>query len=112
MAAKGARVIIAVRDQTRGRAAAAEIGARAESRPLDLGSRDSVREFADKLDGPIDYVINNAGFMTATRHLTADGSEGQFGVNHLGHFALTNLLVGRIAGRGDLAELPQRAHRH
>ena len=99
LAARGARVIIAVRDQTRGRAAAADIGARAESRPLDLSSLASVREFADTIDGPIDYLINNAGFMTATRGVTTDGFEGQFGVNHLGHFALTNLLVGRITAR-------------
>jgi NAD(P)-dependent dehydrogenase (short-subunit alcohol dehydrogenase family) len=99
LAEKGARVILAVRDQTRGRAAAAEMGDRAESRPLDLGSLDSVREFAATVAGPVDYLVNNAGSMTAARHHTVDGFESQFGVNHLGHFALTNLLLRRITGR-------------
>ncbi|OLT18484.1 oxidoreductase [Actinomadura sp. CNU-125] len=99
LAAKGARVILAVRDQTRGRAAAAEMGGRAESRPLDLGSLASVREFARTTDGPIDYLINNAGSMTHTLQHTADGFESQLGINHLGHFALTNLLLGQITGR-------------
>ena len=99
LAAKGARVILAVRDQTRGRAAAAEMGGRTEARALDLGSLASVREFARAMDGPIDYLINNAGSMTATLRHTADGFESQFGVNHLGHFALTNLLLSQITGR-------------
>ncbi|GAA3959799.1 oxidoreductase [Actinoplanes auranticolor] len=99
LAAKGARVILAVRDQTRGRAAAAEIGGRAESRSLDLGSLASVREFARTVDGPVDYLINNAGAMTATLRHTADGFESQLGVNHLGHFALANLLLDRITRR-------------
>ena len=99
LTAKGARVIIAVRDQTRGRAAAAQIGGRTESRLLDLASLDSVREFARTVEGPVDYLINNAGFMTAALRHTADGFESQLGVNHLGHFALTNLLLGRITRR-------------
>jgi NAD(P)-dependent dehydrogenase (short-subunit alcohol dehydrogenase family) len=99
LAAKGAHVVLAGRDQARGRAAAAAMGGRTESRPLDLGSLDSVREFAGTVDGPIDYLINNAGAMTAARQPTADGFESQFGVNHLGHFALTNLLLSRVTGR-------------
>ncbi|MGW0486161.1 MULTISPECIES: SDR family NAD(P)-dependent oxidoreductase [Nonomuraea] len=99
LAAKGARVVLAVRDQTRGRAAAAEIGGLTESRPLDLGSLASVREFARTVDAPIDYLINNAGSMTPTLQHTTDGFESQLGVNHLGHFAMTNLLLGQIAGR-------------
>lgn len=99
LAARGARVVLAVRDQARGRAAAAELGALAESRPLDLGSLASVREFARDLDGPIDYLINNAGAMTDSRRHTTDGFERQFGVNHLGHFALTNLLLRQVTGR-------------
>jgi NAD(P)-dependent dehydrogenase (short-subunit alcohol dehydrogenase family) len=99
LAAKGARVILAVRDQTRGRAAAAEVGGLAEARPLDLGSLASVREFARTVDGPIDYLINNAGSMTGTLRHTTDGFESQLGVNHLGHFALTNLLLNQITGR-------------
>jgi NAD(P)-dependent dehydrogenase (short-subunit alcohol dehydrogenase family) len=99
LAAKGARVILAVRDQTRGRAAATEVGGRTEARPLDLGSLASVREFARTTDGPIDYLINNAGSMTATRQHTADGFESQLGINHLGHFALTNLLLHQVTRR-------------
>jgi NAD(P)-dependent dehydrogenase (short-subunit alcohol dehydrogenase family) len=99
LAAQGARVILAVRDQTRGRAAAAEIGGRTESRPLDLASLASVREFARTADGPIDYLINNAGAMTDALRHTADGFESQLGINHLGHFALTNLLLSQITRR-------------
>ncbi len=96
---RGARVILAVRNQDQGRAAVAEISGRAESRPLDLGSLDSIRAFAEGVDEPIDLLINNAGTMTATLRHTFDGFESQFGVNHLGHFALTNLLLGQIRGR-------------
>ncbi|MEU4514034.1 oxidoreductase [Nonomuraea wenchangensis] len=99
LAAKGARVILAVRDQTRGRAAAAEMGGLTESRPLDLGSLASVREFARTVNGPVDYLINNAGTMTDTLRHTTDGFESQLGVNHLGHFALTNLLLTQITRR-------------
>ncbi|MGK5684129.1 oxidoreductase [Actinoplanes sp. URMC 104] len=99
LAARGARVILAVRDQTRGRAAAEGIGASAESRPLDLGSLASVRAFARTVEGPVDYLINNAGLMTGARQSTTDGFESQFGINHLGHFALTNLLLSRITRR-------------
>ncbi|HEY0260600.1 MAG TPA: oxidoreductase [Lacisediminihabitans sp.] len=99
LASKGARVILAVRDPNRGRAAVDAIGARAETRRLDLSSLSSVHEFADALSGPVDYLINNAGAMSDVRRVTADGFESQFGVNHLGHFALTNLLLDRITDR-------------
>ncbi len=99
LAARGARVVLGVRDQTRGRAVAAEIGHGAESRPLDLASLASVRSFATGLDHPVDLLINNAGTMTDRLRLTADGFELQFGLNHLGHFALTALLLDRIVGR-------------
>lgn len=72
---------------------------RAEVRPLDLGSLVSIRAFAASVDEPVDILINNAGAMTATLEHTSDGFESQFGVNHLGHFALTNLLVGQLTGR-------------
>jgi NAD(P)-dependent dehydrogenase (short-subunit alcohol dehydrogenase family) len=99
LAAHGARVVLAVRDQTKGRLAAAGMSGRVEVRPLDLASLASVRAFADGVDGPVDILVNNAGSMTADLQHTADGFESQFGVNHLGHFALTNLLLDRIAGR-------------
>ncbi|WP_354570656.1 oxidoreductase [Glaciihabitans sp. UYNi722] len=98
-AKRGARVILAVRNQDQGRAAAADMPGAAESRPLDLGSLDSIRAFARGVEGPIDILINNAGTMTSTLKHTSDGFESQFGVNHLGHFALTNLLLGQITGR-------------
>ncbi|MFT2816116.1 oxidoreductase [Leifsonia sp. A12D58] len=99
LSAKGARVILASRDLDKGRAAAENIGSGAEARRLDLSSLSSVRAFADGIDGSIDYLINNAGAMSSTRQITRDGFESQFGVNHLGHFALTNLLIDRVTAR-------------
>ena len=97
--ARGARVVLAVRDQDKGRAAAASMEGGVEVRQLDLASLASVQEFARGIDGPVDLLINNAGAMTATAQRTVDGFEHQLGVNHLGHFALTNLLLDRITGR-------------
>ncbi|MGI5131085.1 oxidoreductase [Pseudonocardia sp. CA-107938] len=99
LAARGARVVLAVRDLDRGRAVAREIGGKAEARALDLASVASVREFAAGIGEPVDLLVNNAGTMTAALQHTADGFELQLGVNHLGHFALTNLLLDRITGR-------------
>jgi NAD(P)-dependent dehydrogenase (short-subunit alcohol dehydrogenase family) len=109
LTAKGARVILAVRDLDKGRTAARMIGPRAEARHLDLSSLASVREFAASIEGPFDYLINNAGAMSSTRHVTAEGFEAQFGVNHLGHFALTNLLIDRTTGR--VVTVTSTAHR-
>lgn len=95
----GARVTLAVRDVEKGRTAAAAIGRAVEVRHLDLSSLDAVRAFAATVDGPIDYLINNAGTMTGERQVTVDGFESQFGVNHLAHFALTNLLIARVTRR-------------
>ncbi|MCP2265028.1 oxidoreductase [Promicromonospora thailandica] len=99
LAAKGARVVLAVRDQDKGRAAAAGMAGRVEVRPLDLASLSSVRAFARDLDGPVDLLVNNAGIMSGTLRHTEDGFELQLGTNHLGHFALTNLLLDRVVGR-------------
>ncbi|MFI1464247.1 oxidoreductase [Nocardia carnea] len=99
LAAKGAHIVLAVRDLDKGRAAAKAIGSGAEARRLDLSSLTSVREFAAGIGGPIDYLINNAGAMSSTRKTTEDGFESQFGVNHLGHFALTGLLIDRVTNR-------------
>jgi NAD(P)-dependent dehydrogenase (short-subunit alcohol dehydrogenase family) len=92
-------VIIAVRDVSKGRQAAAEIGAAVEVHELDLADLDSVRAYADQHREPIDVLINNAGLMAPPLGRTKDGFERQFGTNHLGHFALTNLLLPRIADR-------------
>ncbi|MBV9795073.1 MAG: SDR family NAD(P)-dependent oxidoreductase [Actinobacteria bacterium] len=99
LAGAGAHVVLAVRDLAKGRAVAAAIGGRTEVRALDLARLDSVRSFAAAWDGPIDLLINNAGVSEQTLTRTADGFEADFGVNHLGHFALTNLLLEQITGR-------------
>ncbi|WP_100444755.1 oxidoreductase [Glycomyces xiaoerkulensis] len=106
LASKGARVVMAVRDEAKGRAAAEAIGASApgadlEVRRLDLADLDSVRAFADRIlaDGlDPDVLINNAGVMGPPRTLSAQGHELQFAANHLGHFALTGLLLEALEG--------------
>ena len=99
LAGYGAHVVLAVRNTDKGHAAAAEMPGQTEVRRLDLGSLASVREFAAGWDGPIDLLINNAGVMIPPLSRTADGFELQFGTNHLGHFALTNLLLEQVTGR-------------
>lgn len=108
LAGCGAAVTMAVRDVTKGEQAAAEIrrtvpGATVEVGPLDLASLASVREFAARWsqaheDG-LDLLINNAGVMAIPHRLTADGFEMQIGTNHLGHFALTGLLLPALVAR-------------
>jgi NAD(P)-dependent dehydrogenase (short-subunit alcohol dehydrogenase family) len=70
-----------------------------EVRRLDLASLASIRDFAAAWEGDLDLLINNAGVMVPPLSRTADGFELQFGTNHLGHFALTNLLLGHVTGR-------------
>ncbi len=99
LAGAGARVVLAVRNPAKGQAVAATISGRTEVRPLDLASLDSVRAFAAAWDGPINLLVNNAGVSERTLTRTADGFEADFGVNHLGHFALANLLLEQVTGR-------------
>ncbi|BCJ51375.1 putative short-chain dehydrogenase/reductase [Actinoplanes sp. NBRC 14428] len=99
LAARGARVVLAVRSLDKGRAAAATMTGETEVRRLDLADLSSVRRFARDLTEPVDLLINNAGLMVPPFGRTVDGFEMQFGTNHLGHFALTNLLLPRIRGR-------------
>lgn len=99
LAERGARVILAVRDVEKGADAAATMTGETEVRHLDLADLASVRLFAGGIDGPVDLLINNAGLMIPPLGRTADGFELQFGTNHLGHFALTNLLLPQIVGR-------------
>jgi NAD(P)-dependent dehydrogenase (short-subunit alcohol dehydrogenase family) len=99
LAGAGAHVVLAVRSIDKGQAAAASIGGDTEVRQLDLASLASVRDFARDWEGPIDILINNAGVMVPPLSRTAEGFELQFGTNHLGHFALTNLLLEQITGR-------------
>jgi len=99
LVAAGARVVLAVRDADKGHRAAATMRGDTEVRRLDLASLASVREFATAWEGEIDLLINNAGVMIPPMTRTADGFELQFGTNHLGHFALTNLLLEHVTGR-------------
>ena len=99
VARAGAHVVLAVRNQAKGQVVAKAIAGDAELRELDLSSLASVRAFASSWQGPIDVLINNAGIMQVPEARTTDGFELQFGTNHLGHFALTNLLLPQIRGR-------------
>src|SRR3954452_956686 len=105
----GAHVVLAVRDPARGERAAAEVPGSREVRRLDLADLASVREFAAGLEGDVDVLINNAGVMAVPEARTADGFEMQIGTNHLGHFALTNLLLPQITGR--VVTLSSTGHR-
>ena len=109
LARVGAHVVLAVRDQTRGRTAAASIPGSTEVRPLDLADLASVRAFADDWDGDVDVLINNAGVMAIPERRTVDGFEMQFATNHLGHFALTNLLLPYVTDR--VVTVSSSAHR-
>ncbi|SDP98019.1 oxidoreductase [Lentzea jiangxiensis] len=98
-AAAGARTVLAVRDVAAGARAAAAMSGTTEVRELDLANLASVRAFADGWRGEIDVLVNNAGVAMTPHGHTADGFELQFGTNHLGHFALTNLLLPSITDR-------------
>lgn len=100
LAGAGARVVFAVRNAEKGRAVAAAVPGRTEVRTLDLARLASVREFAASWQDPIHLLINNAAATAPqTPRRTADGFELQFGTDHLGHFALTNLLIEHLLGR-------------
>ncbi|BBX50076.1 SDR family NAD(P)-dependent oxidoreductase [Mycolicibacterium poriferae] len=99
LADKGARVVLAVRDTVKGRQAAARIGGDVTVQELDLTSLASIRAASEELHtrfDSLDLLINNAGVMTTPKATTKDGFELQFGTNHLGHFALTGLLLDRL----------------
>src|SRR4051812_12282107 len=105
----GARVVLAVRDEARGRAAAESIPGKTEVRRLDLADLASVHAFAEAWDGDLDVLVNNAGVMAVPERRTKDGFELQIGTNHLGHFALTNLLLPRVRDR--IVTVASGAHR-
>jgi NAD(P)-dependent dehydrogenase (short-subunit alcohol dehydrogenase family) len=104
LARAGAQVTLACRSTDRGEQAAAAIraavpDAEVDVEALDLADLGSVRACADRIsaDGrPLDLLINNAGVMATPQRQTVDGFELQFGTNHLGHFALTGLLLGAL----------------
>jgi len=107
LARSGARTVLACRDQTKGLDAVDRIrretpAADVTLSPLDLADLTSVRRFAAAFCGDhegLDILVNNAGLMAIPRSETVDGFEMQFGVNHLGHFALTGLLLDRLLAR-------------
>jgi len=121
LAARGCTVVLACRDPGRAQAATDQVqaagpSARVESRALDLASLQSVRAFAEKAlaDFPrVDLLINNAGVMAPPYTRTADGFELQFGTNHLGHFALTGLLLPALeaAAAPRVVSVSSNAHR-
>lgn len=106
LARKGARVVLACRSETRGSEARDRLvsevpDAQVEFVRLDLGDLESVREFVATYEREydrLDLLVNNAGVMALPYGRTADGFETQFGVNHLGHFALTGLLLPALLG--------------
>lgn len=104
LARKGAEVVMACRNAAKAESAAGAVRAEAPSakvrvESLDLSNLASVRSFAEKMSRELtrlDLLVNNAGIMAIPRALTADGFEMQLGTNHLGHFALTGLLLGKV----------------
>jgi NAD(P)-dependent dehydrogenase (short-subunit alcohol dehydrogenase family) len=121
LAAKGAHVVLAVRNLDKGKEAADRItnaapGAGVAVQELDLTSLESVRAAAEQLKSShdaIDLLINNAGVMFTPRSTTKDGFELQFGTNHLGHFAFTGLLLDRVlAAKGSrVVTVSSQGHR-
>jgi NAD(P)-dependent dehydrogenase (short-subunit alcohol dehydrogenase family) len=108
LAAHGAQVIMACRNTAKADQVAATMSGATEVRPLDLSDLASVRAFAAGVDR-IDVLVNNAGVMAVPQARTADGFELQIGTNHLGHFALTGLLLPKITDR--VVTLSSAAHR-
>ncbi len=109
LAGRGAHVVLAVRNRAKGEAAAETMPGSTEVRDLDLADLSSVRDFAAEFTAPIDLLINNAGIMIPPLFRTVDGFESQFGTNHLGHFALTNLLLPQVRER--IVTVSSIAHR-
>ncbi|WP_340265743.1 SDR family NAD(P)-dependent oxidoreductase [Sphingobium mellinum] len=118
LAVRGARVVGAVRDMDKGGAAIAQLGSpvsgNVELIELDLASLKSVRQCANALlvkGEPFDVIICNAGVMATPKGVTQDGFETQFGVNHLGHFLLVNLLIPLLRPGSRVVILSSMGHR-
>ena len=117
LARAGAHVVLACRNLEKGEAAAAEIEAAVPGAELELAALDlaeprlgaGLRRAVPRRHDGLDLLINNAGVMAPPRSETADGFELQFGTNHLGHFALTGLLLGALEGREDARVVTPRA---
>ena len=108
LALAGADVVLAVRDVRRGEEAAAAMSGQVSVEQLDVSCLASVREFADRI-GPVDVLVNNAGVMGLPEQRSADGFEMQMATNHLGHFALTNLMLPQLGER--VVVVSSQAHR-
>ena len=94
LADHGAEVVLACRNTDAGLEAAKKIKGSNTVEKLDLASQASIHEFVDRFEGSLDLLVNNAGVMTPPKYReTPEGHELQFGTNHLGHFALTGLLL-------------------
>ncbi|MFS0725609.1 SDR family oxidoreductase [Paenibacillus sp. 1P07SE] len=121
LARQGARVIMACRSRERGETALAKAiqdsgSSRIELMLCDLGSLESIRAFAEQFKsshGTLDVLINNAGVVALKRQTTSDGFESMIGVNHLGHFLLTNLLLEPLiaAPQGRIVSVSSGAHK-
>jgi NAD(P)-dependent dehydrogenase (short-subunit alcohol dehydrogenase family) len=119
LAARGAAVTLAARDLAKGEAALADLATTAtgplELAELDLADLASVRDFAkgwrDAHPEGLDVLVNNAGVMAIPRRETVDGFEMQLGTNHLGHFALTGLLLDALTEDGRVVTVSSGAHR-
>ena len=109
LARAGAHVVLAVRDVARGEEVAEAMQGSTEVRHLDLTDLATVRAFADGWDGELDVLVNNAGVMAVPEGRTKDGFETQIGTNHLGHFALTGLLLEHVTDR--VVTVASGAHR-
>ncbi|MDN4175082.1 oxidoreductase [Nocardioides sp. SOB77] len=109
LAGAGAEVVLAVRDRAKGERVAAGLPGRVEVQVLDVSDLSSVRAFADGV-GRVDVLVNNAGILGVPFARTADGLETTLATNHLGHFALTNLLLARLADR--VVVTGSRSHLH
>ncbi|MER5734984.1 MULTISPECIES: oxidoreductase [unclassified Streptomyces] len=120
LARRGGRVVLAVRDEEKGHRTVAALTAEGIApdlltvRRIDLADLDSVRAFAEavRADHPrLDVLVNNAGVMGPPRTLSAQGHELQFAANHLGHFALTGLLLDRLPDGGRVVTVSSLMHR-
>lgn len=108
LAHRGARVVLAVRNPAKGEQAAATIRGDVEVRRLDVSDLDSVRAFAADTER-VDVLVNNAGVMAVPFGRSPDGFELHLATNHLGHFALANLLLPRLSDR--VVVVASQAHR-
>lgn len=121
LAKRGGKVIMACRDMERCEEARKEIVLETRNkyvycRPCDLASMKSIKEFVsifNKENDRLDILINNAGVMRCPKSFTSDGFETQFGVNHLGHFLLTNLLLDKLKASAPsrIINVSSRAHK-